>query len=209
VIVVKGENVMAGYWKNEKATAETIRDGWLYTGDLGYLDADGFLYVLGREKSLLIGHDGEKYSPEGIEEALVEHSRFIEQVMLHNNQSPATVALLVPKRQALAAWREHHGLAPDRVESHDAALRLLESEIDAYRAGGRHAGMFPERWLPATFAVLDEPFTEENRMLNITLKMVRGRIEERYRDRIAALHRAEGSDVCNPRNREAIAKLLE
>jgi len=69
--------------------------------------------------------------------------------------------------------------------------------------------MFPERWLPSTFAVLDEAFTEQNRMLNSTLKMVRGRIEERYRDRIAALHRAEGADVCNPVNREAIRRLTQ
>ena len=57
-IICKGENVMAGYWKNDKATAETLKDGWLYTGDMGYLDIDGFLYVLGRFKSLLIGGDG-------------------------------------------------------------------------------------------------------------------------------------------------------
>ncbi|MCL1973228.1 MAG: AMP-binding protein, partial [Bacteroidetes bacterium] len=62
-IVVKGENVMAGYWKNEAATLEALRDGHLYTGDLGYIDPDGLLVVLGRFKSLLIGGDGEKYSP--------------------------------------------------------------------------------------------------------------------------------------------------
>ena len=64
-IVVKGENVMAGYWKNEKATRETIQNGWLYTGDLGYLDEDGFLFVLGRNKSLLIANDGEKGQSRG------------------------------------------------------------------------------------------------------------------------------------------------
>ena len=64
-IVVRGENVMAGYWKNPEATADTVRDGWLHTGDMGYLTDDGFLYVLGRFKSLLIASDGEKYSPEG------------------------------------------------------------------------------------------------------------------------------------------------
>jgi long-chain acyl-CoA synthetase len=63
-IVIKGENVMAGYYKNEKATAETIKDGWLHTGDMGYMDKDGFLYVVGRFKSLLISSDGEKYSPQ-------------------------------------------------------------------------------------------------------------------------------------------------
>ncbi len=64
-IVIRGENVMKGYWKNERATREAIRDGWLFTGDMGYLDKDRFLYVLGRFKSLLISDDGEKYSPEG------------------------------------------------------------------------------------------------------------------------------------------------
>jgi long-chain acyl-CoA synthetase len=206
-IVVKGENVMLGYWQNPKATAETIRDGWLYTGDLGYLDADGFLFVLGREKSLLIGHDGEKYSPEGIEEAIVDHAHTIDQVMLHNNQSPATVALVVPNREALLSWMSHHGHAPDTVEGQDAALRHFEAGIDVFRAGGKLAGMFPERWLPSTFAVLEEPFTEQNRFLNSTLKMVRGRIEEHYADRIAELHRAEGANVCNARNRAAIAGL--
>ena len=208
-IVVKGENVMLGYWKNDKATAETIRDGWLYTVDLGYIDGAGFLYVLGREKSLLIGHDGEKYSPEGIEETLVEQSRYLDQVMLHNSQSPATVALVVPNREALASWMRHHGLRPLAVEAQDAALHLLAAEINVYRAGGKHAGMFPERWLPSTFAVLDEPFTEQNRMLNSTLKMVRGRIEERYRDRIAALRGADGASRCNAGNREAIRRLMQ
>jgi long-chain acyl-CoA synthetase len=188
-IFVKGENVMLGYWQNPKATAETIRDGWLHTGDLGYLDGDGFLYVLGREKSLLIGHDGEKYSPEGIEEALVEHSRYIDQMMLHNNQSPTTVALIVPNQEAVGAWLAHHGHKAGTAEAQGAVVRLLEGEIAAYRSGGRHAGMFPERWLPARIGVLEEPFTEQNGLMNSTLKMVRGKIEERYRDRLAELHR--------------------
>jgi len=207
-IVVKGENVMLGSWQNPKATAETIRDGWLHTGDLGYLDRDGFLFVLGREKSLLIGHDGEKYSPEGIEETLVDRSRYIDQVMLHNNQSPATVGLIVPNRDALRSWIARHAQRPDTVEGQDAVLRRLEREIDAYRAGGKNAGLFPERWLPSTFAVLEEPFTEQNRFLNSVMKMVRGRIEEAYRERIAELHRAEGAKVCNAKNREAMAQLL-
>lgn len=100
-IVCKGENIMKGYWKNETATINTIKDGWLYTGDMGYFDNEGYLYVLGRFKSLLIGSDGEKYSPEGIEEALVEKSNLIDQVMLHNNQDPYTIALIVTNKEAL------------------------------------------------------------------------------------------------------------
>ena len=100
-IVICGENVMAGYWKNPKATAETVRDGWLYTGDMGYMDKDGFLYVTGRFKSLLISSDGEKYSPEGIEEEIATNSRYIDHLMLHNNQDPYTIALIVPNKEAL------------------------------------------------------------------------------------------------------------
>ena len=188
-IVVKGENVMLGYWQNPKATADTIRDGWLHTGDLGYLDADGFLYVLGREKSLLIGQDGEKYSPEGIEEALVEHSQYIDQILLHNNQSPSTVALVVPNQEAVGAWLAHHAPAATAAEAQAAVVRLLEGEVDAFRPGGKHAGMFPERWLPSRIGVLPEPFTEQNGLMNSTMKVVRGRIEARYQDRLAELHR--------------------
>ena len=207
-IVVRGENVMAGYWKNAKATAETIRDGWLFTGDLGYLDAEGFLYVLGREKSLLISHDGEKYSPEGIEETITENSPHIDQIMLHNNQSPSTVALLVPNREALLRTLKHRGIPPDSPTSADAALRILEDDLAVYGAGGRHAGAFPERWMPSAFAVLGEPFTEQNRFLNSTLKMVRGRIAQHYAARIAALYTAEGRGVCSAENRSEIQTLL-
>ena len=100
-IVVKGENVMAGYWKNPESTADTVKDGYLYTGDLGYMTKEGLLYVKGRFKSLLISSDGEKYSPEGIEEALVGQSKYIDQVMLYNNQSPYTIALIVPNKDNL------------------------------------------------------------------------------------------------------------
>ena len=199
-IVVKGENVMAGYWKNEKATRETIQNGWLYTGDLGYLDEDGFLFVLGRNKSLLIANDGEKYSPEGIEETITGHSRFIEQIMLYNNQSPYTVALLVPNRDAALQWLKEKNLSCRTAEGGEAVLRMLESEIDAYRERRMYAGMFPSRWLPSAIAVLGEAFTEQNGFMNSTLKMVRGRITEFYKNRLDFLFTPEGQSICNHQN---------
>ena len=207
-IVVRGENVMAGYWRNPEATAETLRGGWLFTGDLGYMSADGFLYVLGREKSLLIGHDGEKYSPEGIEETITEHSPHIDQIMLHNDQSPSTVALLVPNREALVRTLKHRGIPVDSPKASDAALRILDDDLAVYRTGGRHAGEFPDRWLPSAFAVLSESFTEQNRFLNSTLKMVRGRIGQHHAARIATLYTAEGRNVCSLQNRAEIEVVL-
>ncbi len=205
-IVIKGENVMAGYYKNEKATAETVVDGWLHTGDMGYMDKDGFLYVVGRFKSLLISSDGEKYSPEGIEESLVENSHFIDQVLLHNNQDAYTTALIVPNKEALKRYvhRKQPELDWDKREAKEIALDKLQREILAYRKGGKFEGMFPERWLPAAIAVIGEPFTEQNGLVNSTMKIIRGKVEERYADRIEKLYVNGGKEIINPENIHAL-----
>jgi long-chain acyl-CoA synthetase len=206
-IVVKGENVMAGYWKNEEATKETIKDGWLHTGDLGYLDEDGFLYVLGRFKSLLIGSDGEKYSPEGIEEALTEKSIYIDQVMLYNNQSPYTIALIVPNKESILRWLKENKLSHETIEGQRAVVKLIDDEISKFKTGGIYAGEFPERWLPSTFAILGEAFTEQNKFLNSTLKMVRNKITEFYKNRIDYLYTNEGKDIFNHQNFTIISRM--
>ncbi|MDR2473352.1 MAG: AMP-binding protein [Tannerella sp.] len=201
-IVIRGENVMLGYWKNPQATAETIRDGWLHTGDMGYMDKDGYLYVLGRFKSLLISSDGEKYSPEGIEEGICDKSKYIEQMMLHNNQDPYTVALIVPDIQQLKRYVER--ISPDTKwdtrEAKELALKKIQHIINRYKTGGIYAGEYPERWLPAAIAVLPEAFTEKNHLLNSSLKMVRGKIEEKYKDRLELLYTPEGKNILNDRN---------
>jgi long-chain acyl-CoA synthetase len=202
-IVVRGENVMAGYWNNPTATQEALKNGWLYTGDLGMMDKDGFLYVYGRFKSLLIGDDGEKYSPEGIEEAFVAQSPFIEQCMLYNNQNPYTVALIVVNKEAVKRWIEKHHHHTHGDES-SAALKLIQSEINEYRAGKKYGDMFPQRWLPAAIAILAEGFTEENHLMNSTMKIVRNKITERYKDRIQYLYTPEAKDIYNKQNMEVI-----
>ena len=199
-IVVKGENVMAGYWKNPESTAETVKNGWLYTGDLGYMSKEGLLYVKGRFKSLLISSDGEKYSPEGIEEAFVGQSKYIDQVMLYNNQSPYTIALIVPNKDNL----KRKGYNLETEEGRKDALKKLEKELNKYKKGGDFEGMFPERWLPSTFAVLPEPFTEQNQMINSTMKMVRGKIEKAYAKRIEYLYTAEGKQPLNQENLDCL-----
>ena len=205
-IIIRGENVMAGYWKNPEATAEAIRDGWLHTGDMGYVSQDEFLYVLGRFKSLLIASDGEKYSPEGMEEAIVDNSPYIDQIIIYNNQSPFTGAIVVPNAEAL---RRELDLRKVAEEAHPAeAAKILAAEIDKYRAGGVHAGEFPERWLPAGLAIVDEPFTEQNGLVNSTMKIVRSKVEEHFRNRIDYLYTPEGKSVTNAENCKALKNLL-
>ena len=201
-IVVKGENVMAGYWKNPESTADTVKDGWLYTGDLGYMSKEGLLYVKGRFKSLLISSDGEKYSPEGIEEALVGQSKYIDQVMLYNNQSPYTIALIVPNKDNFKRKLAAKNMTLESEEGRKYVIKKLEKEINKYKKGGDFEGMFPERWLPSTFGVLPEPFTEQNQMINSTMKMVRGKIEKAYAELIDFLYTSEGKQIFNQKNLE-------
>ena len=208
-IVIRGENVMSGYWKNEKATLETIRDEWLFTGDMGYLDADGFLYVLGRFKSLLIADDGEKYSPEGIEETFTDQSEYIEQCLLHNNQNPYTVALVYPSADALKRHLKGEGIDPASDEAVEACLMLVDNEVREYRSKGKYGEMFPQRWIPATLGILEEGFTIENKLMNPTYKVIRPRVEEHYSELFEYLYTPESKNVVNPRNREAMRKLLQ
>ena len=205
---IKGGNVMAGYWRNEKSTAETIVDGWLHTGDLGYLHPDGWLYVLGRFKSLLIANDGEKYSPEGIEETIAEQSKYIDYCILYNNQSPYTAGLIVPNKMALREYIEKQDVESDSMDAYRVMLKKIQSELMAYRVGGKHAHLFPERWLPAVVAVLPEALNEQNGMINSTMKVVRAKVYDRFKEDIDYLYTPEGKEITNKRNLQNLKQLI-
>lgn len=206
-IVIKGGNVMQGYWKNEAATKETIKNGWLYTGDMGYMSDDGFLYVLGRFKSLLIADDGEKFSPEGIEEAISEQSKYIDQCMLYNNQKPYTVSLIVPNQHALKLYLEEKDITADSDEGKRAVILLIENEVNEYRSNGKFGNMFPQRWLPVAIGILEEGFTEENSLMNSSMKIVRGKIMNRYQNLIDYLYTTDAKIVTNERNIAEVEKM--
>ena len=199
-ICIKGENVMAGYWKNPKSTADTVVDGWLHTGDMGYMRDAEMLYVVGRFKSLLISADGEKYSPEGIEENLVENSKYIDGALLHNSQDLYTIALVTPNKEALKSYVKELGLDPKTDEAKVKMLEKIQDEVNCYRKGGKLYGAFPERWLPSAICVLPEPWTEQNHFLNSSMKVVRGRVEDAYKAHMEFAYTPEGKNVVNQMN---------
>ncbi|MBS1444856.1 MAG: AMP-binding protein [Odoribacter sp.] len=208
-IVIKGGNVMRGYWKNESSTKEVIREGWLYTGDLGYVDSDGFLMVLGRFKSLLIANDGEKYSPEGIEEAIVEKSKFIDYCILYNDQSLYTVGLIAPNKVVLKEYIQQKHVELGSIEGYKLMLEKLHEELMEFRYGGKFAGLFPERWLPAVVAILPEPLSDKNGTINSTSKVVRRRITELYQTELEQAYTVEGKDIFNVKNTQNIRRYME
>ena len=202
-IVIRGDNVMKGYYKNQAATEESIRDGWLYTGDLGYFDADGFLVVVGRAKALLISTDGEKYSPEGIEEAITNSTELISQIMLYNDHNQYTSAIVVLDHQGVKELITQRG-----ITNADQLLHQIDAAMFAFQQDPNYKDLFPAVWLPSTFQILTEAFTEENQMINSTMKMVRYKIIQEHKDSLDYMYTEEGKNRINPRNLTAIQTLF-
>jgi long-chain acyl-CoA synthetase len=124
-------------------------------------------------------------------------------VILHNNQDPYTIVLIVPNKDALKEHVKGLGIDPSTEAGKKAMLQKIQDEVNEYRSG-RFVGMFPEMWLPKAIVVLPEAFTEQNHMVNSTMKIVRGKVEEYYADRIEYAYTLEGKELMNPRNMEAL-----
>lgn len=182
-IVIKGENVMKGYFKNPSASAEVLRDGWLWSGDLGYYDEDGFLVVTGRAKALLIGKDGEKYSPEEIEEVMINHLSVINQLMVYNDHQAITTALITLQENEVTSLIEEKG-----YKTAEEALDGIVENLHSYES---HAKAIPDQWLPVRFALIEKPFSEADGLVNSTMKLVRYKTAEFYKDRIDTLYESE------------------
>ncbi len=186
-IVIKGENVMKGYFKNPDATAEALRDGWLWTGDLGYYDEDGFLVVTGRAKALLIGKDGEKYSPEEVEEVMFNHVEIINQLMVYNDHQVLTTALVTLQEDQVKRMIKEKG-----IQSAEEALDAITGQLRSYES---HAHSIPKMWLPTRFALIENPFSEADGLVNSTMKLVRYKTAEFYRERIDTLYESEEANM--------------
>jgi len=200
-LLVKGPNVMRGYFEQPDATAEVLDpDGCFHTGDVGHVDADGFVFVTDRKKDLIIGSGGKNVSPARVEGLLKRH-RLIGDVCLVGDRHPYLVALIVPDESALKTCLQEQGLArTSRAEMVDhERVRALFREAVA-RSNEELAP--PER--VRRFALLREPFSQENRELTPTLKVRRRVVETRYRALISALYAdapataAEGVPICVP-----------
>jgi len=202
-IVIWGDNVMKGYYKNQKASDEVLRDGGLYTGDMGYYEEDGFLMVTGREKALLISQDGEKYSPEEIEEAIVNSSEFIEQCMIYNDHKKYTTAIATLNTSKVASYvKKHHITAKKEL------LKVIKESFHKYKTEAEYKGKIPEKWSPSVFRLVEEPFSEANSMINSTMKMVRFKITEVYKKEIEDMYEPEKDKIADLHNEALLSKLF-
>jgi long-chain acyl-CoA synthetase len=207
-IVTRGGSVMKGYYKNPEATEETLREGWLWSGDLGYKDADGFLVVTGREKALLIAEDGEKYSPETIEEAVINTSRLVNQIMVYNEQCKFTSALITLNPDELKGAVKAAGITGTGDGDLDRIIDLIREDLTVFQHTAEYAAI-PARWRPASFALIAEPFDEKNGLVNSTMKLVRHKVRDFYRSRIDELYAVPAAEPRLPGNRRALRDILK
>lgn len=180
-ILVKGELVMLGYWKAPDRTAETVRDGWLHTGDIGQLDEDGYLMITDRKKDIIVNSGGDNLSPQRVEGiACLEPE--IGQAMVYGDKRPHLVALLTPDPDWLEEWEKENGAIEGAWNDSTALRKDLQSALD--RVNKNLSVIERVR----RFIIVDEPFSIENAMLTPSMKIRRHIIKKEYGNRLEGLY---------------------
>ncbi|MCK9343021.1 MAG: long-chain fatty acid--CoA ligase, partial [Massilibacteroides sp.] len=123
---------------------------------------------------------------------------------LYNNQSPYTTAMVVPNLAFLKSYVEEKGLNWGERAVVEEAIKEIDREISQFKKGGALEERFPERWLPTTFILLPEPFTEQNGLVNSTMKVMRNKVEAHYAEELKFLYTPEGKNILNDKNRQAL-----
>ncbi|WP_142167926.1 long-chain fatty acid--CoA ligase [Streptomyces sp. SLBN-134] len=185
-IWLRGDNLFQGYLNNPKATDETLRDGWLATGDLGSLDEDGYLTITGRKKEILVTSGGKSVSPGVLEERVRDHP-LVNQCIVVGNDRPYVAALVTLDQEAVEHWLAMRG--KPRLSAAEL-VRDADLETEVRRAVVAANTLVSQAESIRTFRILAQPFTEEHGLLTPSLKLKRRAIEKAYGDEVEALYRA-------------------
>ncbi|QDQ97890.1 AMP-dependent synthetase/ligase [Tomitella fengzijianii] len=184
-ILVSGPVVFNGYWRNEDASAEALEDGWFHTGDLGSLDADGYISITGRKKEIIVTAGGKNVAPAGLEDSLRSHP-LISQAMVVGDKKPFIAVLITIDEDAWPAWKERNGKTGDATVADLTADPDLVAEIDgAVKAANRtvsHAESIKK------FRILPKDFSEETGEITPTMKLKRNVVAESYAGDIEAIY---------------------
>ncbi|WP_412475642.1 AMP-dependent synthetase/ligase [Gordonia sp. LUNF6] len=183
-ILLKGPMVFSGYWRNEQATADAIRDGWFHTGDIGRLE-DGYLFITGRKKELIVTAGGKNVSPAQLEDTIRAHP-LVSQCLVVGDQKPFIAALVTLDPEAVPGWLERKGLPASTPLSELIRNPELRAEIDAAIAGANKTVSKAEAI--KKYEILETDFTIETGELTPTLKLKRNVIHQSYQEAIADLY---------------------
>ncbi|MEM6787037.1 MAG: long-chain fatty acid--CoA ligase [Myxococcota bacterium] len=172
-ILVKGPNVFMGYFKNPEATAETLVDGYLHSGDLGKFDDQGFLHITGRKKDLIITAGGKNIAPKNIESSLKDHLLVGEAVVVGDRRK-YLIALISLDPEKAAAFAKEHGIEGDALPGHAKLTAELQGHVDVVNRDLARVEQIKK------FRVLDKPFSIETGELTPTLKVKRSVVNKKF-----------------------------
>jgi long-chain acyl-CoA synthetase len=183
-ILVRGEQVMHGYWRNPAETARTIIDGWLHTGDVGHIDEAGRIAITDRKKDLIILDKGENVAPQRVEGMLTLQTE-ISQAMVVGDRRPYVVGLIVPDAEWTVEWCRAKGKAndPAMLREDPAFLKAISAAVDRVNADLSTIEKVRR------FILADEPFSVDNQQMTPSIKIRRHVIKALYGERLDALYR--------------------
>jgi long-chain acyl-CoA synthetase len=181
-ILLRGPNMMHGYFKNEDATRETLEsDGWLHTGDLGYVDEDGFLFINGRKKDIIITAGGKNITPANLENGL-KQNRWISQAVVVGDRRPYLVALITLDPEEVPKFAEQHGLSPDEVPDSKQMQAEVQGVVDSVNEDYGRVEQIKK------FKILPEDLSQEQGTLTPTMKVKRNVVNEMFGKDVEALY---------------------
>ncbi len=182
-LLVRGQNVFKEYFRNEEATKETITDGWLHTGDLAKIDEDGYIFITGRKKDIIITAGGKNITPANIE-AELKLSPIISQAVMHGDRRAYPVALITLDPETAPQWAEQNGLPTDLAELAKDPKTIAEVQRVLDAANANYAPVEQIK----KFTILPADFTQETGELTPTLKVKRNVVEQMYAEQLDALY---------------------
>jgi long-chain acyl-CoA synthetase len=177
-VLIKGPNIFKGYYKNEDATSEALEDGWLHTGDLGRVDEDGFVFITGRKKDIIITAGGKNITPANLENGL-KQSRWISQAVVVGDRRPYLVALVTLDAEEAPALAEQLGLAGADIATMAQDERVRAEVQKALDEVNSHVGPVEQ---VKRFEILDHDLSQETGELTPTLKVKRNVVHEKFAD---------------------------